>query len=441
LHIYTALHAVAEANSVAIAATDLHLPTLCIQPKEFVMSQPSRPNTLARRQWLLATTSIAAAALLAACGGGGSDTPTTPAAPETTAATFTSGAITGFGSIIVGGVRFDDSNATVVDEDGGRRERSELRLGAQVEIDAGNINRAEARAVAMRIALGGSLKGPVSTVDAANSSFTLLGATILVTTSTMFDAALAGGISAITPGSTLEVYGLFDRVNNRFVATRVAPEDTPTEYRLRGIVSQLDTTAKTFRIGSELINYAGVPASDVPRTLANGQFVRVRLQTTQVNGAWVANNLRHGVRPLEARPEARVEGVITAFTSTAAFEVNGIVVDAANASFPDGTAGIALGARVEVSGAAVNGVLVATKVEVEERRDRGQRPLEFHGEMGNLDTTAKTFALRGLTVSYGPNTEYRDGTEATLANGRRVEVRGVISADRTRVEARRIEFK
>ena len=61
--------------------------------------------------------------------------------------------------------------------------------------------------------------------------------------------------------------------------------------------------------------------------------------------------------------------------------------------------------------------------------------------MNNLDTTAKTFALRGLTVWYGGTVVYVNGTEATLANGRTVEVRGVISADRTRIEARRIEFK
>jgi hypothetical protein len=37
--------------------------------------------------------------------------------------------------------------------------------------------------------------------------------------------------------------------------------------------------------------------------------------------------------------------------------------------------------------------------------------------------------------------EYRNGTEATLADGKLVEVKGVISTDRTRIEARRIEFK
>ncbi len=86
-------------------------------------------------------------------------------------------------------------------------------------------------------------------------------------------------------------------------------------------------------------------------------------------------------------------------------------------------------------------MLVATKVEMEDRRDRGRRALEFRGEMSNLDTTAKTFALRGLTIWYGGTVVYSNGTEATLADGKVVEVKGVISTDRTRIEARRIEFK
>jgi hypothetical protein len=67
--------------------------------------------------------------------------------------------------------------------------------------------------------------------------------------------------------------------------------------------------------------------------------------------------------------------------------------------------------------------------------------LELRGELGGHNSVAKTFALRGVTVWYGGTVEYRGGTETALANGRRVEVLGVLSADRTRLEARRIEFK
>ena len=401
---------------------------------------PSLTSALAqpsRRQLLLGAASLGAASLLAACGGGGSssDDGSTAAADS-----FTTGPISGFGSVIVGGVRFDDTLAIIIDEDGNRATRGDLKLGVVIDIDGARINRAEMRAVALRIALGGALLGPVSTVNTTASTLTLLGQTVLVTSSTVFDAAITGGLTGITAGGVYQVHGLYDPANVRFVATRIEPKTGATEYRLRGVLSDLNTTAKTFKIGSELVNYAGVPSADVPNTLANGQFVRLLLQTTQVNGAWVAIRLRHTVRTLQPCPEAHVEGVITAFTSPQAFEINGLKVDAAGATFPDGTAGIVLGARVEVEGAVVGGVLVATKVEIEDRREAGRRVLEFHGEMSNLNTAAKTFALRGLTIWYGGTVEYRNGTEATLANGKGVAVRGVISADRTRIEARRIEF-
>lgn len=400
---------------------------------------PHRLPQPTRRQVLFGAASLGATTLLAACGGGGDSADGSDG--TATAASFTTGPISGFGSVIVGGVRFDDSLALIVDEDGHRATRGDLKLGCVVDIDAGRIDRAEARAVALRIMLGGALVGPAGAVDTTASTLTLLGQTILVTTSTVFDTTITGGLAGVAVGSIYEVWGLIDPANQRFVATRIAPKAAATEYRLRGLVSELDTTARTFRIGSELVNYAGVPNADVPRTLANGQFVRVTLQTTQVNGAWIVIRLRHSVRTWEPRPDVRVEGVITVFTSAQSFEINGLQIDAANAAFPDGTAGVVLGARVEVEGSIVNGVLVATKVELEDRRDRGRRLLEFRGEMSNLDTTAKTFALRGLTIWYGGTVEYRNGTEATLADGKIVEVKGFISTDHTRVEARRIEFK
>ena len=63
---------------------------------------------------------LSAAAALASCGGGVGSGGT---------GSFASGPITGFGSVIVGGVRFDDSTANVEDGEGGRRSRDELRLG------------------------------------------------------------------------------------------------------------------------------------------------------------------------------------------------------------------------------------------------------------------------------------------------------------------------
>ncbi|MFD2452572.1 hypothetical protein [Ideonella paludis] len=72
--------------------------------------------------------------------------PLAAAPPVTATGSFTSGAISGFGSIIVNGVRFDDSGAQVYDDDGNRRGSDDLKLGAHVEIEASRIDRTGAAA-------------------------------------------------------------------------------------------------------------------------------------------------------------------------------------------------------------------------------------------------------------------------------------------------------
>ena len=48
--------------------------------------------------------------------------------------------------------------------------------------------------------------------------------------------------------------------------------------------------------------------------------------------------------------------------------------------------------------------------------------------------------MREVTVSYAGEVDFRDGTAADLAVGRKVEVRGKLSTDGTRLQAERIEF-
>src|SRR5690242_7106261 len=80
----------------------------------------------------------AAAALLSGCGGGGDagSAMSSPAAQSS----FAAGAISGFGSVIVNGVRFDDSKARISDDVGNAAASSSLRLGMQVEIHGGAVN-------------------------------------------------------------------------------------------------------------------------------------------------------------------------------------------------------------------------------------------------------------------------------------------------------------
>jgi|KBSMisStaDraftv2_1062788.scaffolds.fasta_scaffold39051_2 hypothetical protein len=397
-------------------------------------SNPRRPSRARHLFFQLA----GAALLLAGCGGGGSAGPSsggTGVGPTS----FATGHISGFGSIIVNGVRFDDSAALVTDDDGNGSTRDALKLGMSVEIHGGSISDdgKGPRAAATEIRHGAELRGPVSAVDATARTLVVLGQTVRVLDTTVIDERLVGGFAGIAVGAVLEVHGTLDAATGVYTATRLEPTGSGDGFRIRGIVSNLDSVAKTFSIGPALISYAGV--APVPANLANGALIRVRLQTVQVAGAWVATK----IDGMDQRPddvgEVELEGAITAFTSKTSFSVNGLPVDATNAVFGDGT--LALGVKVEVKGSAVNGVVIATRVSVEDEQEVHDKGFELHGAIVSIDTVAKTFVLREVKVSYaGPGIDYRGGSEAGLAVGVKLEVKGKLSADGTTLQAERISF-
>lgn len=377
---------------------------------------------------------LATVALVAACGGSGD---ADGASAAGTATAYVEGPISGFGSIIVNGVRYDDSSAVVLDDDDASHDRDALKLGMMVAIDAAQVDRSRARGQALRIRFGSEIVGPVDRVEAAAGTLVVLGQTVRVNAATVFDDDLAGGLAALDAGTVLEVHALFDAASGRYTATRIDDESDARVYRLRGRVASLDSAARTFTLGDATINYAGLSA---PAGLANGQRVRVQLQTAPVAGEWVAVAL-NGARKLEDRDEAELQGTVTAFDSITRFEVNGVPVNAAGARFPDGAAGVVLGARVEVEGRMRDGVLVAQEVELDDPEAGESADFELHGRIGALDTAGRSFMLRGMRVHYGGNPVYEDGSAADLADGRRVEVKGELSADRTSLQAREIEFE
>ena len=380
------------------------------------------------------------AAVITACGGGG-DVPEPTVAIEAATA-YAAGPISGFGSVIVNDIRYEDSNASVTDDDGRARSRDQLKLGMSVEIDSAKLDAATGTAKALRIRYGSSLVGPLTAVDTVNSVLTVLGQTVKITGTTVFDAGLVGGLAGLRTSSILEVHAQFNASDNSYTALRVENAASATTFKLKGAVSALNATAKTFVIGGQAITYAGLAAADVPTGLANGVRAAVRLQTTAVNGQWLATAVRAGsVKPADGLT-GHVRARITAFTSATQFEIyGGVKVDASAASFPDGQAGLALGVAVEVRGTLTNGVLVATNVEIDERHSGDRHLFKLIGTLSELDTTAKTFKLRGITVNYSASTlSFSGGTAADLANGKTVQVRGTPSADRTQLNASEIRF-
>ena len=382
--------------------------------------------------WLVAGAAVLLA-LIAGCGGGVGSGGT---------GTYASGPITGFGSIIVNGVRFDESAATVLDDDDASRTRGELRLGMTVAVDGGEIrsDTSGRAATATRVRIGSEIVGPVSAVDAAAGTIRVLGQTVVVAVDTVIDDRLIGGLSGLTVGQGIEVYALFDAAAGRYKATRIEPRSGLTQWLLRGPVAALDTVARRLRIGGTEFGYAA--AAGVPADLAVGRIVRLRLQATvDADGRYSVASFGTGMRTPDDRDGAELEGLITAYASTRSFQVNGLPVDASAASFPDGTAGIRLGARVDAKGRLQNGVLVASTVEIESDDRIDDRGFEFKGQITAVDLVAKTIVLRGQTISWArSDLRLEGGTLANLVVGRSVEVKARLAPDRTTLEATQIKF-
>ena len=249
----------------------------------------TRLNDLYRRPTQGFLKLLCAAVVLTGCGGGGgSSGGTSDSTPTATATAFAAGPITGFGSVIVNGVRFDDSSASVADDDGNARRSDELRLGMMAEIESAGItsDSSGSHSSAKAIRFGGEIVGPVFSVAADAKSLVVLGETVHVNAATLFDDRLTGGLAGLTPGtSVVEVHGLLDVSTGVYTATRIEPKPNAPFFKLRGVVSNIDKTAHTFKIGTgtETISYDAIAAT-VPAALDNGLLVRVKLQTSQVPG-------------------------------------------------------------------------------------------------------------------------------------------------------------
>jgi hypothetical protein len=353
---------------------------------------------------------------------------------------FAQGPITGFGSVIVNGVRFDDTMAQVQDGDGNPRSRDDLRLGMTVDIGAGAISSTStgSTASANSIRYASELVGPLVAVDRSAGRLLLLGQTVQTDATTVFDDRLAGGLNSLAAGQLVEIYAAVDPASGSYRATRIEPRSSAAAFSLRGMVSQLASGANTFRIGDALFSFGS--ASAVPPALANGDFVRLQLQPGPAASlAWTVTSFAGAPAQPADGLEATFKGLISVFRSSTDFSVNGQRVAGDGALFPNGTTGLGLGVRVEVEGTIQGGVLRATKVSIDSDQAERDRGFELHGAISSLDTTAKTFVLRGVTIGYAGPVTYKDGaSEAQLANGARVQVKGQLSADGTRVEATEI---
>ena len=336
-----------------------------------------KPKLLA---WLMA-----AAGLLSACGGGGGGSAATP-----TAAALSSGTISGLGSIIVNGVRYETVGSQVLDaDDGSTAITTPLRIGMTVSVEQSGTDALTLRPIAGKILVQSGIKGVASYTG---STLTVAGMPVTTDTSTI----LLGTTGAVTNLTTLnnqavEVYGL-PQADGSLLATLIEAEIGLLNVQMVGTVQSIDTTAKTLVLGTTAapitVNYASITP---PSGLATGSVIVVRAATNTTANTYTASSLQirsgtastytsyasnysgttrvHNERnelygAVSDKTLISSGGTVTGCT----LKIQGIQVQASSPALCDS---IANGTYVEAKGTLSNGVLAATKIEFEGGQSNG----------------------------------------------------------------------
>jgi hypothetical protein len=394
-------------------------------------------RSLTFEAWRAAISALCGIALLASCGGGVDSGGT--GAPAALAA----GPVSGLGSITVSGVRFDDSTASIVDQDDNVLTVDQLQVGMTTRVDASAVVTAngQATSTAATIRASSELIGPVESVNRLGTSMVVLGQPVRITAASWFDSALIGGIAAVAPGQVVEVWGQYNARTGEYVATRVAPRANATAYEIRGLLAAVDPASHLLTIGGLSISDAAIDASALP-TLTVGRFIRASLGLAPVGNVWNAVALAPGNAAWPDRADVRVVGRISAFTSSAQFSLDGIAVDASAATFPAGAAGVVLGARVAIAGSTRGGVFDAATVTVVGDETLANSTFEVHGSITALDPVAGTLRVHGITVNYTAQVQFSGGTIADLmVGGRSIDVVGTLDANGISIDAQTIHFQ
>lgn len=382
-----------------------------------------------KKNKILLAMSLSMPLLLVGCGG--SDTDTDSGVTATPG--ISAGTITGFGSVFVNGVRFNTDNATVTSGGDMVNRVEDLDVGMIVRVEGDIQSR-----VATSVSFEEDLEGPADGGVDANGRLSVMGQTVIIDAATLFDDALTA--ASIVAGDILEISGLRNAAGE-IVASFIDKEMLAEvdEFSVIGNVSQLDTVAKTFKIGGLLIDYSTADVNDLAGGVpVEGQLVEVEdnLKLYTAGATFIASEVdshnRLGDGDLDG-VELELEGIVTKLVSDSQFTMGDLTVQHSSATeYLYGLAAdIVVGTHLEVEGDLdSNGVLHAEEIEFEDNES------SIEATVGSVDVTNGTITLLGITVRVTNDTEMADERDSqsgfSLANviaGDYLEIEGFIAAN------------
>jgi hypothetical protein len=226
------------------------------------------------------------------------------------------GRITAFGSIFVDGVEFSISQAKIA-VDGRPGSASQLQIGQIVSVQADTTGPAKAKA--SNVTYIGDVVGPISGVDLAAGTFTVLGQAVKVDGATLYgDGMPSSGLQGLALGTHVEV-SAFVNASGELMASRVDLQIAGAPLQVNGAVEDLNTQTKAFHINALTIDYS---QATVDGNLANAGTATVWADEYPSAGTLHATRVQVSAGMGGSNgDEGKLEGLVTSVNSNGAFYV------------------------------------------------------------------------------------------------------------------------
>jgi len=370
--------------------------------------------------------SLGLALLLVACGGGGggssatSDTgqqasnlgtTTTPPASSTPQTFTNAGTISGFGSIIVDGQRYETTSATTSDNGIEGPDTQGLGTGMKVvfiaETDADGVRSAR------QIYYDADAKGVVSAIDRANRQLTVQSITVDFDDLTHFRGTTEASLAV---GDLVEISG-YTQSNGILLATYIEVETNTvweaSQVLRSGFVSGLNTTAQTFSLGEIAVSYASATYSF---SLDNGLGVRVLgqmnnsvLEASEIEPLASDDLYSGSARDDYGSGHAEIEGIVTAYSNAqGTIAVDGRPFSlASNVNIVSVSGTVSLGNLVEIYLDTTSNQVIRIDVE----NDRRQVDGRIKGQIEVIDAASQSVTVQSRVYRVSADTRYEDDDE------------------------------
>ncbi|MEE8343456.1 MAG: DUF5666 domain-containing protein [Gammaproteobacteria bacterium] len=285
------------------------------------------------------------------------------------AAGLAKGTITGFGSVVAGGIRFDTDGATV-DFNGESGTVDQLEVGMIVVVK-GEVDTATFTGLAETVEFSFNVLGAIDVVDTDTRSIIAVGQRVIFDERTSFVNTDA---DSLAEGDIIAVSGLVDS-NGTVLASYIEKlVTTPLVSTLQGLVGDLDLDASTFKIGDQTFDFSSAQLINMPNGLTEeGILIRVTL-SGETGGAgqneekiFLVSSVEKVGSPLTGPPIelVSIEGIVTQALSGDQFFLGGssVLVDDAT-EYVNGTRNdIAVDTVLRVEGHVnTDELLVATRI-------------------------------------------------------------------------------